>query len=111
MPQPVVHFEIGCRDLPSTRAFYEAAFDWNIANDQTHPAGGIPGHFTSLGHEPHQYVSFYIQVDDVAAALEKVVLCGGKKVVGPLQIPTGTFAWFSDPGGNMLGLWRPAPAG
>ena len=24
----------------------------------------------------------------------------------PVDIPTGTFAWFQDPGGNMLGLWE-----
>ena len=51
-------------------------------------------------------MTVYIEVDDVAGYLEKIVKAGGKKVVGPVTIPTGTFAWFQDPGGNLLGLWK-----
>jgi uncharacterized protein len=28
--------------------------------------------------------------------------------VPPVAIPTGTFAWFADPEGNVVGLWKPA---
>src|SRR5262245_22551100 len=28
---PVVHFEIGCRDLVKTKAFYGRLFEWDIA--------------------------------------------------------------------------------
>jgi predicted enzyme related to lactoylglutathione lyase len=28
------------------------------------------------------------------------------KVVPPVQIPTGTFAWMKDPEGNVVGLWK-----
>jgi uncharacterized protein len=28
-------------------------------------------------------------------------------LVPPVEIPTGTFAWFSDPEGNMIGLFKP----
>jgi len=55
MGQPVVHFEIGCKDITKTQAFYEKLFDWKIA--QQGPAamiaaepGGITGHITALGH-------------------------------------------------------------
>lgn len=107
MAHPVIHFEIGCRDMASTKQFFSDVFDWKIDPlNQIQAGGGIPGHFTSLGHEPHQYVNVYIEVDDVAAYLAKVVAAGGKKLVGPVEIPTGTFAWFQDPGGNMLGLWK-----
>lgn len=108
MPNPVVHFEIGCREMATTKEFFSDVFDWNIdAMNRVQPGeGGIGGHFTSLGHEPHQYVNFYIQVDDVAAYLEKVAAKGGKKLVGPIDLPNGTFAWFQDPGGNTLGLWK-----
>jgi len=34
-------------------------------------AGGIGGHMTALGHEPHYYTIFYVDVDDVAAYLQK----------------------------------------
>jgi len=41
--------------------------------------------------------SVYLRlVDDVQASLDKAVALGGKIVVPPIKIPTGTFAWFSD---------------
>jgi predicted enzyme related to lactoylglutathione lyase len=46
----------------------------------------------------------------VQAALDKAIALGGKKVVGPIAIPTGTFAWFMDPDGNTVGLLKPAKA-
>jgi uncharacterized protein len=112
MGQPVVHFEIGCKDKAAASAFYAGMFNWTIDHG---PAGmidtgskeGIQGHVAALGHEPHQFTHFYVQVDDVAAALAKVESLGGKVVVPPVPIPTGTFAWFADPEGNTVGLWKP----
>jgi predicted enzyme related to lactoylglutathione lyase len=111
MPHPVVHFEIGCKDLEKTKAFYAKLFDWNIT--QQGPAAmiaaeqsGITGHITALGHEPHQFTHFYVLVDDVAAHLKKAESLGGKTIVPPVEIPTGTFAWFQDPEGNTIGLWK-----
>lgn len=116
MGRPVVHFEIGCRDLGKTRGFYSQLFDWQIDEgpagviDTGSPAG-IQGHMTSLGHEPQHYVTVYVQVDDLKAALEKAEKLGGKTVVPPIPIPTGHFAWIADPEGNLIGLLQPKPAG
>ena len=110
MGNPVVRFEIGCRDRSKTAAFYATLFDWSV-NDvgpasmvSTGSDKGIAGHLTSLGHEPHQYTIFYVEVEDIVAALAKAEELGGKKVVGPIPIPRGFFAWFSDPDGNTVGL-------
>ncbi|HMD32525.1 MAG TPA: VOC family protein [Candidatus Acidoferrales bacterium] len=113
MAHPVVHFEIGCRNTAKTQDFYSKLFDWSIT--PAGPAamiaaggpGGITGHITALGHEPHNYVTVYVQVDDVKASLEKAVALGGKALVPPVEIPTGTFAWMADPEGNLIGLWKP----
>jgi uncharacterized protein len=113
MGRPVVHFEIGCRNSAKTAEFFSQLFDW-----QMQPAGpatmidtgtssGIHGHISALGHEPHNYTMFYVQVDDVHAYLAKAASLGGKTLVPPVDIPTGTFAWFADPEGNMIGLWKP----
>ncbi|HEV1993238.1 MAG TPA: VOC family protein [Candidatus Acidoferrum sp.] len=110
MGRPVVHFEIGGRDIAKTQEFYAKLFDWKIT--PMGPAAmidtgeGIPGHITALGHEPNHYTIFYVDVDDVAAYLEKVKGLGGKTLVPPVEIPTGTFAWFMDPEGNTIGLWK-----
>lgn len=65
---------------------------------------GIPGHITSLGHEPHNYV----QVDDLPAYLTRAEALGGKTLVPPVVAPgRGQFAWLADPDGNILGLSKP----
>lgn len=111
MGRPVVHFEIGCRDMQKTQEFYSQMFEWKI--NPMGPAAmiaaegsGIGGHITALGHEPHQYTIFYVDVEDVAAALKKAESLGGKTLVPPVALPTGTFAWMRDPGGNTVGLWK-----
>jgi uncharacterized protein len=113
MGRPVVHFEIGCSDPAKTRKFYRELFEWKIeeqgpaAATIAEEAGGISGHFTTLGHEPLQYTIFYVQVDDVAETLKQAEALGGKTLVPSVQIPTGTFAWMKDPEGNTVGLWKP----
>ena len=115
MPNPVVHFEIGCRDTSAAAGFYTSVFGWSTA--QMGPAlmintgaeQGIQGHFTALGHEPHRFVTVYVQVDDINAYLAKVESAGGKTVVPKVDIPGyGSFAWLNDPDGNLIGLWTPA---
>jgi predicted enzyme related to lactoylglutathione lyase len=116
MGRPVVHFEIGCRDSAKTGDFYAKLFGWQItaagpaANIETGNPQGIQGHITSLGHEPEHYTMFYVDVEDVQAALDKATELGGKKLVGPIAIPAGKFTWFADPEGNMIGLLQPSKA-
>jgi len=110
MPNPICHFEIGCRDLAKTKEFFNELFDWKM--DDAGPAtfigtgDNVGGHITALGHEPHNYTIFYVKVDDVKAYLERASSLGGKMLVPPVAIPTGTFAWFADPEGNTIGLWQ-----
>jgi predicted enzyme related to lactoylglutathione lyase len=114
MANRVVHFEIGCRDQTKAKEFFGQLFDWKFDAQgpslmiDTKVPGGITGHFTALGHEPFHYTTFYVQVDDVQAMLDKVNKLGGKTVVPPVTIPPGTFAWFADLDGNTIGLWKPA---
>lgn len=112
MGQPVVHFEIGCRDIGKTGDFFASLFGWQMqamgpaTMVDTGAGSGIQGHISALGHEPHNYTTFYVQVDDVQAYLDKSATLGGKTLVPPVDIPTGTFAWFADPEGNTIGLWK-----
>ena len=109
---PIVHFEIGCRDRAKTTHFFSELFGWHIQDGpasaiDTGAAHGIPGHISSLGHEPHHYTMFYVEVDDVQAYLDKATALGGKTLVPPIKIPTGTFAWLSDLDGNTIGILKP----
>jgi predicted enzyme related to lactoylglutathione lyase len=110
MAHPVVHFEIGCRDRARKAQFFGDLFAWKIedgpASNIETGGQGIPGHITALGHEPQHYTIFCVEVDDVKATLDRAVSLGGKMLVPPIKIPTGTFAWFADPDGNTIGLLK-----
>jgi predicted enzyme related to lactoylglutathione lyase len=115
MTNKVCHFEIGVRDKARARDFYSRLFAWKIENTlhaemirtgDTVSEETISGHINSLGHEPHNYTIFYVMVDDVAAAIEKAVSLGGKKIVGPVPLPNNTeFGWIADPEGNTIGVY------
>jgi predicted enzyme related to lactoylglutathione lyase len=68
--------------------------------------GGVPG---GVGSNPmaQTYATFYVEVDDVQAALDKVESLGGTKVVGPMEVPNGpTIGMFNDPDGNLVGVFK-----
>jgi uncharacterized protein len=111
MPNPLVYFEIGCRDKAATREFYSKLFEWpidsdgRIKSDNSSPGG----HINSLGHEPHNYTIFYVRVDNLQESISKAESLGGKKLVGPVSLPGGdAFAWIQDPEGNTMGLYTGA---
>ena len=116
MGTPVVHFDIGCRDKDQSRAFYESVFGWtsepygpasfrlNTGSDQ-----GIQGFTTALGHEPHNYVMLYMEVQDIPGYVAKIESSGGKILIPETPVPGGGhFAWCQTPHGNLFGLWKPA---
>ena len=116
MANPVVHFEIGCKDTAATSQFYSSLFGWSTqpmgpaAMIQTGSSQGIQGHISALGHEPFHYTIFYVLVDSIEESLAKAQELGGKVLVPKVDIPMGSFAWFSDPEGNTVGLWKAAQA-
>lgn len=121
MPAPVVHFEIGVKNIEASRKFYSALFGWaceggnpgmsmvtNIGGFAKPPTPGIGGHLSAQGPEPMSYVVIYAQVDDIAATLAKAESMGGKTLIPATEVPNlGHFAWFNDPEGNTIGVWKP----
>ena len=121
MANPVVHFEIIGKDGDQTKQFFSDLFGWEVWSDNpmnyglTDPgkndddrgiAGGIGGAMAgSAGH-----VTFYVQVDDVEAALHKAESLGGKRVFGPETIMGGlTLGQFTEPEGKLIGVLHGAP--
>ena len=50
-------------------------------------------------------VTFYVDVDDLQAYLDKAEKLGGKTIMPPTVIPDMiTLAMFSDPEGNIIGM-------
>jgi len=112
MANPVIHFEVAGKDGPALQEFYRSVFDWTI--DANNPMkygiiassgeGGIGGGVTA-SQDGSTMVTFYVQVDDLQAALDKAEAAGGKTVMPPMDIPGGPkIAMFTDPEGNTIGL-------
>jgi predicted enzyme related to lactoylglutathione lyase len=113
----VCYIEIPATDINSSAGFYKEVFGWQIrqrgdghlAFDDT--VGEVSGTWV-LGRraatEPGLLI--YIMVDSVAATIDAVIASGGK-IVQPtgMDAPEIT-ARFSDPAGNVIGLYQ-EPAG
>ena len=115
MGQPVVHFEIGTRRSDQANKFYSTLFGWDIRSHgpalmiATGCAEGIQGNISQPETEPKNYVTIYVQVNDIAASLKQVEELGGKVLVPASEVPgMGHFAWFVDLDDNAIGLWKPA---
>ncbi len=111
MPNPVVHFEIQSSDPEKSQTFFKELFEWHVevvpgmgyGVVDTH-AGGINGGIGDT-QDGQTHVTFYIEVDDLQAYLDKAETMGGKTVVPVTEIPgIVTMALFSDPAGAVVGL-------
>ena len=113
MAHPVVHWEIGGRDAAALREFYQQAFGWKMTEAGPNytlvaPAdGGLGGGIMRSPEGTPPYVTIYVQVDDLDAALARIHGLGGQTVVAPTAIDgSASFALFSDPQGHLVGLRR-----
>ena len=114
MPNPVVHFEIIGKDGKRLQDFYRQLFAWEVNADNPMNYGmvsaqndrGIGGGIASDGSGNGQArVSFYVEVDDLQAYLDKAERLGGKTIMPPTTIPDMvTLAMFTDPEGNITGM-------
>ena len=110
----VVHFEVLGRDAHALQKFYAEAFGWSLGAPDQSPlqysmvhqadAGGIDGGIGKALDGPG-HVTFYVGVDDISAALDKIQRLGGRTVQPPTPLPSGgAFAMFADPEGHLVGL-------
>ena len=122
MGNPVVHFEIAGPDGPALRQFYTDLFGWKIdvQGEEMGSYGIVPANEGGIGGgllpttedmPARSYVTFYVQVDDLQAALDKVAGMGGNAIMPPMEIAPGMgfIATFGDPAGNTIGLYAPPP--
>ena len=112
----VCYIEIPAVDIEASAAFYEAVFGWRIRRMEGRTAfddivNEVSGAWVT-GRKPSTEagVLIYIMVDSVETSADLVVAHGGK-IVQPIgaDAPEIT-ARFSDPAGNVFGLYQ-EPAG
>jgi uncharacterized protein len=110
MANPVVHFEVVGNDGAKLQDFYGKLFDWKINADNEMNYGivdnGGEGINGGVGQTPDGsgHVTFYVQVPDINAQLEKAEGMGGKTVMPRTEMDMVTMALFADPEGNVVGL-------
>ena len=113
MGNPVTHFEVLGTDAGALQQFYGEVFGWQTQDvmggsyymvDRGNESGINGGIGASPDGSPG-HVTFYVEVDDPGAALEKISGLGGTTVQPPMEVPGGpTIALFADPEGHVVGL-------
>ncbi len=113
-----VHFEILAENPAAVAEFYAKVLGWRTAAWQgqtywlvTTGAADVPGIDGGImGRHFDQRVINTVEVESLAGALARVEAAGGRKVLGPNEIPgVGMHAYCADPEGTMFGLLEPAP--
>jgi predicted enzyme related to lactoylglutathione lyase len=118
MGYPVTWFECHARDQEQSAKFYSELFGWHAESmpaenyvlidthgrSVEHGSNGINGGLAKSqeGHAPGTTV--YAEAPDIQAVLDKAESLGGKTLL-PVQVAMMvTFALFTDPWGNAIGL-------
>lgn len=113
MAAPVTHFEINAKDGKRAQEFYAGLFDWkiNVVPEMNYGLvdtgwkGGIGGGIGQVDANTSPSATFYVQVEDVQAYLDKAVRLGGKIVQPLVEVPNMvTYGLFADPDGNVIGI-------
>jgi len=113
MANPVTHFEVLGKDAEALQRFYGEAFGWqmqDVMNGSYYMAnpgseGAINGGIGATPDGGTGHVTFYVEVPDPSAALQKISQLGGRTVQEPMDVPGGpTIALFADPEGHVIGL-------
>jgi len=112
-PHRIGHIEFASTDLERSRNFFSGLFGWSfnpwneeyyLFNAEDKPNGGImkvdkvvPGNSTVV----------YVEVDDIESMLKSAEELGGGVAQPKTEIPNmGWYAHFTDPDGNVIGLYQ-----
>ena len=123
----VVHFEIPADDVERAKRFYGSIFGWELQDvpgmDYTslvttpvdeqsqlpREPGAINGGLFRRSADAPSTPVVTIDVDSVDDALKQIEAAGGSVVRPRTELPgMGAFAYFTDPEGNVVGLWENA---
>jgi hypothetical protein len=107
----VVHWEVQARDLPKQQQFFSNLFGWKIDTNNPMQYGMISGAGKDTigggigpAMDQSSRVTFYIQVPDVTATLQKATGLGAQTVLPRTPYGPIIMGLFKDLEGNVIGL-------
>jgi uncharacterized protein len=104
MGAPIVYFEIAGPEGKALQSFYSSVFAWNIDATATIAAASTGGIKGGIRQDPAEKV-LYLGVASIDETLKQIEAAGGKTVLPRTVVPgVVTFALFTDPAGNRMGL-------
>jgi predicted enzyme related to lactoylglutathione lyase len=106
------HVEIPTTDASKSKIFYSKVFGWRMdENDPDYLMFSTPddegGGFTTSSKPTKDGIVLYIAVEDIEKKLSEIEAAGGKIIKSKAGISPefGFYALFTDPCGNIMGLW------
>ena len=116
MGEPVVHVEVVGKDGEKLKGFYGDLFGWGIDTDNPMDYGMIDTKAKGRGinggigatQNGRSWVTFYVETSSIDDTLGKVERLGGKTIMPKMDMGPGEYGLFSDPEGNVIGLYRSA---
>jgi predicted enzyme related to lactoylglutathione lyase len=111
----ISYVELGVSDLAATKKFYSDAFGWRFqdygpdyAGIQGTADGDEVGGLNAMSEPGQGGALVLLYSEDLDATLAAVERAGGGVTVPPFDYPGGRRFHFSDPSGNVLGVFQPA---
>jgi uncharacterized protein len=109
----ICYLELPSRDTSESSRFYSGVFQWKIRTRSDGSVAFDDGVNQVSGtwrtdRKPATEIGLliHIMVDDIEETMQKIKSHGGK-IVRPLGMDAPEItAWFSDPSGNILGLFQ-----
>ena len=116
MIKPIVHFELTVSDDAKAIEFYKQMFDWEMLFYEGQGWGikagekGIGGDIQKNDSAFPPHCTVYVEVEDIAAYLDKAKALGGTPIYGPFDLGSGYgfIGVFKDPDGIFIGLYQKA---
>jgi len=112
-PGKLSYIQVPARDTAAAAAFYRDVFGWTISGDNpdhrsfADASGDLIGAFvTGRAASSEPGILPYISVDDIDAAVAKILESGGHVVREPYPEGDLRVATFRDPAGNVVGIWQ-----
>jgi len=109
----ICYLEIPAKDINVSSAFFKEVFGWNIRQSGSKDlsfddsVGEVSGRWVT-GRSVSSFAGLliYIMVDNISDILASIVDHGGKIVQPPGMEKPEMTARFSDPAGNLFGLYQ-----